>query len=186
MIASATGAAANTVGRGSAELEAGAEPDGRVRVRGAGRKPVTELDPGIVAALDLLVDPGRGAIRCRRCGGQPSRPRIWRLADGAAPVLGADGRQAADGDGVQPAREHQTIEGRQHPDRDQQFRYINEQVTASSSRRSSDLGGHEKEGADRQLHRRRRGGSAPASPARSCPTSPTRSSARSRPTACTT
>src|SRR5271165_7215404 len=58
MIASATGAAADTVGRGAAELEAGAEPDGRVRVRGAGRKPVTELDPGIVAALDLLVDPG--------------------------------------------------------------------------------------------------------------------------------
>ena len=29
-----------------------------MRVRGAGRKPVTELDPGIVAALDLLVDPG--------------------------------------------------------------------------------------------------------------------------------
>src|SRR5271165_5818855 len=43
MIASATGAAADTVGRGAAELEAGAEPDGRVRVRGAGRKTFTTL-----------------------------------------------------------------------------------------------------------------------------------------------
>ena len=71
-------------------------------------------------------------------------------------MLGADGRQAADGDGFSLHGNTKTIEGRQHPDRDQQFRYINEQVTAfQATGRSSDLGGHEKEGAGRQLRRRR-------------------------------
>jgi len=132
MIASATGAAADTVGRGSAELEAGAEPDGRVRVRGAGRKPVTELDPGIVAALDLLVDPGSR--------GDPMRALRWTTKSTAhlADELTAQGHRCSartaakllTAMGFSLHGNAKTIEGRQHPDRDQQFRYINEQVTA--------------------------------------------------------
>jgi hypothetical protein len=38
LIAAATGAATDTVGRGAAELEAGIVADGRVRAKGAGRK----------------------------------------------------------------------------------------------------------------------------------------------------
>ncbi len=56
LVAEVTATATDTVGRGAAELAAGIEPDGRIRRPGAGRKPVTETDPGILAALDELVD----------------------------------------------------------------------------------------------------------------------------------
>ena len=58
LVAEVTATAADTVGRGAAELAAGIEPDGRIRRKGAGRKPVTETDPGILAALDEVVDAG--------------------------------------------------------------------------------------------------------------------------------
>ena len=56
LVAKVTATATDTVCRGAAELAAGIEPDGRIRRKGAGRKPVTETDPGILAALDELVD----------------------------------------------------------------------------------------------------------------------------------
>jgi hypothetical protein len=62
-------------GRGARELEQGVKPDGRVRGKGAGRPAVTEVDPGVVAALNALVDP---ATR-----GDPASPLRWttKLAD---------------------------------------------------------------------------------------------------------
>ena len=57
LIAAATGASKDTVGRGAGELEAGVVVDGRVRATGAGRKPVEHHDPGLWPALDELVDP---------------------------------------------------------------------------------------------------------------------------------
>src|ERR1035437_8417351 len=51
-----TARATERVGRGAGELAAWIEPDGRIRRKGAGRKPDTETDPGILAALDELVD----------------------------------------------------------------------------------------------------------------------------------
>ncbi len=57
LIAAATGAATDTVGRGAAELEAGIVVDGRVRVKGGGRKPAEQTDPELWPALDKLVDP---------------------------------------------------------------------------------------------------------------------------------
>ena len=40
------------------ELEAGVEPSpGRARRAGGGRKPLTETDPGLLEALDALVEP---------------------------------------------------------------------------------------------------------------------------------
>ena len=57
LIAAVTGAAADTVGTGAAELEAGIVADGRVRARGAGRKPAEQIDPELWPAVDRLVDP---------------------------------------------------------------------------------------------------------------------------------
>jgi hypothetical protein len=57
LIAAATGASKDTVGRGAGELEAGVVVDGRVRATGAGRKLVEHHDPGLWPALDELVDP---------------------------------------------------------------------------------------------------------------------------------
>ena len=52
-----------TVSLGVAELESGAEPLGRARREGGGRKRAAEADPGLVPALLALVQPAGGAIR---------------------------------------------------------------------------------------------------------------------------
>jgi len=132
LIAAATGAAADTVGCGAAELEAGIVPDGRVRAKGAGRKPVEVTDPGLWPALDGLVDP--------ETRGDPMSRLRWttkstvKLAD----ELTAQGHRVGPNTVARLLKDHdyslqgnaKTIEGRQHPDRDAQFRYLNEQVTA--------------------------------------------------------
>jgi hypothetical protein len=67
----AAGVSETTVRKGVFGLEAGEEPLGRVRRPGGGRKPVTNLDPGLRPALLALVEPDvRGVIRCRRCDGR--------------------------------------------------------------------------------------------------------------------
>jgi hypothetical protein len=62
LVATSVGASPDTVSRGARELEAGIEPGGRVRQVGAGRPSVEDVDPGLVPALEALVDPeSRGA-----------------------------------------------------------------------------------------------------------------------------
>src|SRR5680860_577043 len=59
-VARATGVSRTTVGRAVKELDepdTAAPPAGRVRRAGAGRKPLTQTDPGLTAALEELVDP---------------------------------------------------------------------------------------------------------------------------------
>src|ERR1700737_5288830 len=53
-VARAAGASAVTVSRGVDELEPGGNPLGRTRKPGGGRKPVTQTDPGLSAALLAL------------------------------------------------------------------------------------------------------------------------------------
>jgi DDE family transposase len=131
LIAAATGASKDTVGRGAGELEAGVVVDGRVRAKGAGRKSVEHHDPGLWPALDALVDP--------ETRGDPMSRLRWTTKS----TVKLAGELAAQGHPVGPdtvarlLREHdyslqgnaKTIEGRQHPDRDAQFRYLNDQVT---------------------------------------------------------
>jgi hypothetical protein len=72
VVARATGRSRTTVTKAVAELsqpEQEALPAGRVRRPGAGRKPATETDPGLAAALDELVDP---VTR-----GDPESPLRW-------------------------------------------------------------------------------------------------------------
>jgi hypothetical protein len=59
------------VAKGAAELEAGGEPLERVRQPGAGRKPLTSSDPGLVAALLGLVE--------RDERGDPGSPLRWTI-----------------------------------------------------------------------------------------------------------
>ena len=63
VVAQATGVHPDTVAKGVRELDGGAEPSGRVRKPGGGRKPATETDPGLGPALTALVDPSRAGIR---------------------------------------------------------------------------------------------------------------------------
>jgi hypothetical protein len=132
LVAAASGASADTVGRGAAELETGLVVDGRVRAKGAGRPSAEDKDPRVWPALEKLVDP---VTR-----GDPMSPLRWttkstvKLAD----ELTAQGYRVGPKTVARLLKDHdyslqantKTIEGKQHPDRDAQFSYINEQVTA--------------------------------------------------------
>jgi transposase len=65
------GMSETTVRRGVAELEAGLDPlpDGRVRARGGGRKPIEETDPAVLKALLAMVEPDER--------GDPESPLRW-------------------------------------------------------------------------------------------------------------
>jgi hypothetical protein len=67
---SATGMARSTINRGIKELKAGRrESVGRIRRPGAGRKSAVEAQPGLLAALETLIE---DAIR-----GDPESPLRW-------------------------------------------------------------------------------------------------------------
>jgi transposase len=130
---SATGVARSTIGRGLAELEAGRdEPSGRIRRPGAGRKPATETQPGLMTALQELVV---SAIR-----GDPEAALLWvsKSQRHLAQALDEQGFRVSHkrvgrllaqlGFSLQANRK--TREGASHPDRDAQFEHINAQIKA--------------------------------------------------------
>jgi transposase len=130
VVARAAGMREGTVSRGVAELEAGEEPLGRVRRPGGGRKRAADLDPGLRPALLALVEPDMR--------GDPMSPLRWTtrsLRVLAAELARQGHRVSADTvadllheEGFSLQGNAKTLEGSQHPDRDGQFRYINEQV----------------------------------------------------------
>jgi Rhodopirellula transposase DDE domain len=130
LVARAAGVREGTVSAGAAELEAGAEPLGRVRQPGGGRKPVTETDPQLMPALLALVEPEER--------GDPESPLRWTVKSTRtlAAELTRQGRRVSArtvggllrGAGFSLQANAKTIEGKQHPDRDAQFRYVNDQV----------------------------------------------------------
>ena len=126
-VARLTGASWQTVADGAAELESGqVAPPGRVRRPGAGRKKLAETDPGLVPALLALVqDSARG---------DPESPLLWTTKSAAhlAGELTARGHACSPqtawrllrGQGFSTQANAKAKEGRRHPDRDAQFRYI--------------------------------------------------------------
>src|SRR6266536_4508675 len=132
LVARVAGASADTVSRGARELESEIEPNGRVRRKAAGRPSVEEADPGLVRALEALVDP--------ESRGDPESPLRWttKSTSHLAGELAAQGHAVTAvtvarllaGAGYSLQGNAKTVEGKQHPDRDAQFRYINAQVTA--------------------------------------------------------
>src|SRR5512132_626451 len=131
MVARATGMSRQTVYDGLADLDdATGLAAGRARRAGGGRKRLTERDPGLVAALEALVDP---VTR-----GDPESPLRWTCKSTAqlARALTAQGHPVSDDtvgrllkeQGYTLQRTQKTVEGAQHPDRDAQFRYLNEQA----------------------------------------------------------
>ncbi len=127
LVSRATGISRRAIHAGLNELHTKATlPPGRVRRAGAGRKPLTNSQPGLRAALEALVEP--------TAQGDPDSPLRWtckgvrRLAAALQGQGFRIGRQAvADllrdlGYSLQANRK--TREGSQHPDRDAQFEYI--------------------------------------------------------------
>jgi len=130
VVARAAGVREATVSLGARELEAGAEPLGRARRRGGGRKRLADLDPGLRPALLALVEPDER--------GDPMSPLRWTVKSlrVLAGELTRQGHRAGADTVADLLREEgfslqgnaKTIEGNQVPDRDAQFRYLNEQV----------------------------------------------------------
>src|SRR5947207_9806948 len=126
LVARAAGVREATVSLGVDELDSGAEPLGRARRPGGGRKRAADLDPGLRPALLALVEPEER--------GDPMSPLRWttKSTRKLAAELTAQGQEvSADtvGDllreeGFSLQGNAKTIEGRRHPDRDAQFRYV--------------------------------------------------------------
>jgi hypothetical protein len=131
-VARVTGASWQTVADGAAELESGrVAPPGRVRRPGAGRPKLAETDPGLVPALLALVeDSSRG---------DPGSPLAWttKSVKNLAGELTAAGHRCSPQtawrllheQGFSTQANAKVREGKRHPDRDAQFRYIAAQAS---------------------------------------------------------
>ena len=130
----ATGLARSTIARGLAELRGGDTlgPD-RVRRPGGGRKPVSATDPTLIDDLCSLVEP--------ETRGDPQSPLLWtcksvrKLSASLRDMGHSIGRtlvgQLLDKLGYSLQANRKRREGASHPDRDAQFRYINDSVKAA-------------------------------------------------------
>ena len=138
LVAGATGLSRTTIHAGIKELEQplGKERSGlgtarfRIRRPGAGRKPLTEQQPELLAELERLVDP--------LTRGDPRSPLRWtcKSTPRLAAELRSGGYQVSQrtvcallgslGYSLQSVRKSR--EGAQHPDRDAQFQHIARQV----------------------------------------------------------
>jgi hypothetical protein len=129
-VARASGASASRIAAGVAELEAGEPPSDRIRRPGAGRPRATDKDPGLAPALLALVEPTRrGDPESALCWTTLSTTKLADQLTGQGHRVGADtvGRLLKE-QGFSLQANAKTIEGNQHPDRDAQFSYLNDQA----------------------------------------------------------
>jgi hypothetical protein len=137
MVARATGMAESTIARGLLELASGTPLAGdRTRKAGGGRKRATDLDPTLLRDLDALVEP--------TAPGDPGSPLRWTCLSARTLAVALDllGHQVSHtgvaallhGLGYSLQGNAKTREGRQHVDRDAQFRYIARRVRAAQRR----------------------------------------------------
>jgi hypothetical protein len=135
LVAKATDMSRTTIHAGMKEIDKGEwAPPSIVRTRkgGGGRKPLTHHTPDVVDALDELVEP--------TTRGDPESPLRWtcKSTRRLAGELQRQGyrigdRKVADllhGMRYSLQANSKTIEGKQHPDRNAQFEYINSQTKA--------------------------------------------------------
>ncbi len=136
-VARATGLSRQTIKKGRRELD---DPDaaelGRVRRPGAGRKPLVEADPSLLADLEALVEPSSR--------GDPESPLRWTLKSSRSlakemKVQGHDISHTSVATllheaGYSLQSNRKTKDGADHPDRNAQFEHINAQAEAHLGR----------------------------------------------------
>ena len=130
-VARATGLARTTVARGAADVRDG-EPiaPGRVRRAGTGRPPIEQRDPTLRRDLEALIEP--------TSRGDPESPLRWttrsvrnlaaELKRGGHVVSHQTVSELLKAMGYSLQANRKTLEGTTHPDRDAQFRHLDEAV----------------------------------------------------------
>jgi hypothetical protein len=133
-VAKATGISRRAIHVGIAELATPKIPiEGhgkRIRKAGAGRKPVIETEPGVMSALEKLIEP--------TTRGDPESPLRWtckslRVLAGELSLSGYTVSYPKVGDllrelGYSLQANRKMLEGTDHPDRNAQFEFINDQT----------------------------------------------------------
>lgn len=129
-VARASGLSRTTIHHGIAELDAGSAPSTRIRHAGGGRPSVVDREPAILEALEALVEP--------LTRGDPMSPLRWtcKSTRQLAAALTQQGYSISHPTvatllyalGYSLQANVKTLEGTSHPDRDQQFQYINAHV----------------------------------------------------------
>ena len=138
IVSKITGIARSTINRGEDDLGEGPLPDGRIRRKGGGGKPLIESDPTLASDLRNLVEPATL--------GSPMRPLLWvskrreKLARalvemGHAISANTVGKLLTTELGFSRQHNRKADEGSKHPDRDAQFAHINTKVVAAQAKR---------------------------------------------------
>ena len=136
IVSKITGLARSTINRGEDDLEEGPLPNGRVRRKGGGPKPLSERDPTLVPDLQRLAEPATM--------GDPMRALKWVSKSPAklAAALKEGGHEVSANTVAKLLEEkleysrqfnRKTHEGASHPDRNAQFEHINAKVVAAQS-----------------------------------------------------
>jgi len=129
-VSRACGLSRVTLTKGVSELQTEPLTTGRIRHEGGGRHALTSGDPGLVPALDGMVEP--------TARGDPESPLRWtcksartlaaELTARRHPVSHTKVTQLLRDEGYSLQSNRKTEEGADHPDRDAQFLYINRAV----------------------------------------------------------
>jgi Rhodopirellula transposase DDE domain len=133
-LARLTGMSRPTILKGIAELESGSlearSETGRVRQVGGGRKPVETNTPFVARALDrILAETTAGdPMSALRWTNKSTRTLAAELTRQGYAVSHVTVARCLCDMGYSLQANVKTVEGTQHPDRDTQFRYINQQV----------------------------------------------------------
>jgi hypothetical protein len=131
LVSRACGLSRKAIAKGICEIQEGSTPgEGRIRRPGAGRKRITLTDPLLVTALEKLID--------EQTLGDPESPLRWicmstraianHLSRQRHPVSHTKTAQILHELDYSLQSNRKTEEGKDHPDRDAQFRYINAAV----------------------------------------------------------
>jgi hypothetical protein len=142
VVSRATGMSRGTVRAGLRELDDPSPlPSSCQRRPGGGRKPDGETQPGLRDALDALIEPVRR--------GSPTNPLRWtcKSTRRLAKELRRQGFAASASTvrrllrqmGYSLQANRKTREGKQHPDRDGQFRHIHRRIMAQRRRRAPSI-----------------------------------------------
>jgi Rhodopirellula transposase DDE domain len=137
LVSAATGLARETIRRGRRELTRGVHATTRIRRAGAGRPGIDQTQPGLKAALEALVEP--------LTRGDPTSPLRWTCKSRAnlTAALTTHGWRVSSTTvgrllnelGYRLRSVRKSREGTSHPDRNEQFEYINDAAAAFLQRR---------------------------------------------------